>query len=58
MIASRINIRVGSENVIVDVLFDRQFEKLPPDALRKPIQRSGEYLLQGLWEIMVSFFGI
>ena len=46
-IPCRVNVCIRSEDVIVDVLLDRQFEKLPPDALCKHAERTVQHMLQG-----------
>ena len=41
----RVNVCVRSRNVIVDVLLDRQLEKLPADTLCKHTERTVQHLL-------------
>ena len=41
----RVNVCVRSKNVIVDVLLDRQLEKLPADTLREHTERTVQHLL-------------
>ena len=44
-ITRRINIRIRSKNVIVDILLDRQLEKLPANAFCKHPERTVQHLL-------------